>query len=231
MVVPKSARRPVLVDHGLARHGDVVVHRVLVLAVALRRVGRDIEAVGRPVDLLGQHLADVVLVRLEQHRLRQGGGQDLLRLSAVVAPHQVAGGVELAQLHVSVQLPQTLHPLVDLLLGERVVEVDLVVLVPHELLEPGLARVEQRLVVGDVLLLDHGDLGVEAAGDRLHVAVADGSCRSSSSAARPPRWSWMCSSDRGRPVLVVVAGASRRQGWRCSSTVGRARHDLGELRR
>ena len=40
------------------------------------------------------------------------------------------------------------------------------------LLEPGLERVEQRLVLGDVLLFDHGDLEVQAAGQRVDRDVA-----------------------------------------------------------
>src|SRR3546814_3407130 len=76
--------------------------------------------------------------------------------------------MELTDLHVEVELPDRSDPLVLLLLEHRPVEVDLVVLVEDELLEPRVEGVEKRLVVGDVLLLDEGDLGVQPAGDRLH---------------------------------------------------------------
>ena len=74
-------------------------------------------------------------------------------------------------LRCSSQIALTLR--VGLRLHEGVVEVALVVLVVDQPLPPGLARVDERLVVGDVLLLDQPDLLVELAGDRLHVGGAD----------------------------------------------------------
>jgi predicted ATPase len=50
---------------------------------------------------------------------------------------------------------------------------DPVPLVVDQVLEPALRRVNERLVLGDVLLLDLCDLGVQRAGDRLHEAVPD----------------------------------------------------------
>ncbi len=96
----------------------------------------------REVALVGQHLAHVGLVGLEDDRLGDLGGQDLLGLHPGLALHQLARLAELFDLHVEVQLPQRLHARVGLLLHEAVVEVALVVLV-------GLGQVGVGLLLGD----------------------------------------------------------------------------------
>ncbi len=125
------------------------------------------------VDLGGQQLPQIGLVRLERHRRRQLGRAHLLRVTAVEPLEQLGGQAQVLQLHVQVQLPDRLHLRIRLGLHERVVQVALVVLVVEQHLPPALARVDQRLVVGDVLLLDHPDLLVELPGDRLHGGRAD----------------------------------------------------------
>src|SRR5688572_29170642 len=157
----------------LLRRGATGVDPLLVVEVPV--VGRQlthgdvIRAVRPQVDLLGQDPADVVLVRLELHPEGKRRGKDLLRVLALELAQQAAGLLQLLDLHVEMQLPQlTQAPVLGLVLHERVVHVDLVVLVEDEVLEEALQRVEQRLILRDVLLLDHGDLEVQTPGDRLH---------------------------------------------------------------
>ena len=137
--------------------------------VGRQLVERDVlGAVGAQVDLLGQHLADVVLVGLEGHG---GVGQRGGSISAGSRPSRrrmkSQATCSWPSSMVQVELPQRLDAPVALVLQHRPVQVDLVVLVAHPHREPRVERVEQRLVVGDVLLFDEGDLGVEATGDRL----------------------------------------------------------------
>ena len=79
----------------------------------------------------------------------------------------------MAQLVVEEALPDRLDARVGFLLDAAVVVVDLVRLVQQPLLEPGLVRVDDRLVLRDVLLLDRGDLGVELARHRIGEHRAD----------------------------------------------------------
>src|SRR5690606_91005 len=110
------------------------------------------------VHLRVEQFAQVALVRLEGEHVGPLGREHRRRGAAVVAAHEVTGLVQVLQLHVQMQLPDRLDLGVALLLHEGVVEVALVVLVVDQLLPPRLTRVDQRLVVGDVLLLDQPDL-------------------------------------------------------------------------
>src|SRR3954470_24696553 len=164
---------PVLGHHPLTGRLLATVDLLLHLLEPLVGVPDIAGAEGGQIHLGVQQAPYELLVLLEGQHVRQLRGEDLLRLPAVVPAHQLAGDPQVFELHVQVELPDRLHLGVGLLLHEGVVEVALVVLVGDELLPPRLSRVDQGLVVGDVLLLDQPDLLVQLAGDRLHVLGAD----------------------------------------------------------
>jgi hypothetical protein len=118
-------------------------------------------------------------VRLVLDRIGELGRKDLGGIAPLVALEQLGHVLELPELVVEEPLPDLLDARVGLELHAAPVVVDLGGLVQEPLLEPRLARVGERLVLGDVLLLDRGDLGVELARERIgergphrHVVVA-----------------------------------------------------------
>jgi hypothetical protein len=113
------------------------------------------------IALLLQHATDVLLVLLELEVDRERAAEEHVRLDPLVLLEHLAPELEVGQLHVEELVPDLADAEVGLLLVAVVIVVDLHQLVEDLPLEHRLARVEQRLVKGDVLLLDLADLGVE----------------------------------------------------------------------
>jgi len=121
----------------------------------------EIGAVGAQVDFLLEDRAHELALALEGDRLGQLLGQDLRRVALLVLLEELDGDAQVPQLVVEEALPDRLDARIALGLHAAVVVVHLARLVQHPLLEPGLVRVDDRLVLRDVLLLDVRDLGVE----------------------------------------------------------------------
>src|SRR5690606_6807388 len=140
-----------------------------VLRLLVRR--HEARALRPQVHLVAQDLPHVVAVAGEVQRLRQRAGQDLEGIALLLAPEQVHHVVQVPQFVGEHLLPDLLDPRVALLLQATEVAVDLRRLVQEPLLQPGLVRILQRLVLRDVLLLDRGDLRVELPRHRVGVVV------------------------------------------------------------
>lgn len=139
--------------------------RLLAAQAARDEVG----AVDGELDLLVQDLAHELAVALVADRLRQLGRQDLGRVAPLVLLEELHDHVQVAELIVEKALPDLLDSRIGLALQARVVVVDLVGLVQQPLLQPGLVGVDDGAVLGDVLLLDGQDLGVQRPRHRVGV--------------------------------------------------------------
>src|SRR5690606_33458523 len=134
----------------------------------------ELVALGAQVHFLFQRLAHELALALELDESGHRAVEDFRRVAPLVLLEQLADQVQVAELVIHEALPDGLDARVVLLLHAAVVGVDLHGLVHQPLLQEALLRVLQGAVLGDVLLLDRGDLRVQLARQRVGEGRADG---------------------------------------------------------
>ena len=156
-------------DDPVAGHlAGVGVHRVLIAEE--RRVVRQavhLDKILPPRGLgrrLRQHPAHILLLLAEVQQLGESAVREhLLPALFLIFLQQLCRRVQLGHLFFKVHLPQLFDAPVGLVLKAGIIEVALDIFVHQKAFQPGAVGVDQRPVLGDVLLLDHADLLVQLA--------------------------------------------------------------------
>jgi hypothetical protein len=140
-----------------------VVSRLFALLIAIDKRTAD----GTQMDLLTEDIAHKGAVACIPDGGRTGLLQHLSRVAPLRVLEQIGHEAQMPQLIVKEALPDRLDVRILLVLRTAIIVIHLICLMQEPLLDPGLRSINDRLILGDMLLLNRGDLGIELPSKRV----------------------------------------------------------------